>query len=183
MIQQRSPDFASLFSSPWKLFDKRPSWFWPHLSNRCLMITPKAFCTGSCFHWLLWYLLVNGIRQYFWADLLLSTSSRKEDPKWFVSVQNPVTPDRWRAGFWILWARARRVEKIWGSKWEYTNEDNNGVPTDGGPGYHISESKSEAFSFRFEEIEHASRYEHIYKWNKLQICPMSRAGPVFRMIF
>jgi len=42
---------------------------------------------------------MNRISQYCCAGVLLSAREGKEDLKWFVSVQNPVTPDRWRTGF------------------------------------------------------------------------------------
>jgi len=48
------------------------------------------------------YLFIKDSRQYRWENILLLTLSGKEDSEWFVSVQNPVTPNRWRAGFCVL---------------------------------------------------------------------------------
>jgi hypothetical protein len=38
--------------------------------------------------------------------------------KWFLSVENPVTLGKRRAGFCVLWPQERRVEEILGSKRE-----------------------------------------------------------------
>ena len=68
--------------------------------------------------------LYNNAQREGWA-LLFAIDEIKKYPRgkrgfenglWL--PENPVTLNRWRAGFCILWSRARGVEKIWGSEWE-----------------------------------------------------------------